>query len=143
MENENNIIFIDGFKIRIKAFYFIETYPNGLPSEKYIHKINKILSSPDYPLEWGIEHPAIINRNTIQYDSNGLLPKYTYTVWLQSDTSINDPLNQYEGSEIICNWFGQAMEPNIPVQQYVTQNLYKFSWLDKAKNIKPILVQKR
>lgn len=135
MEEVNNIIYIDGFKIRIKAFSFHETYANGVPSEKYLHKINKLLIKPDYPIEWGIDRHSIINRNTIVYDSMGLLPKYLYTVWLTSNDSINDPLKRYEGSEVICNWFGSSMQNNIPLPQYIIQNLYKFSWLNNAQNI--------
>jgi len=138
MEDENNILYLDGYQIYIKAFNFVETYINGLPkTTETLNTFNQLLVYPDYPIEWGIDIPAVINRNTIQYDSNGLLPKYLYTVWLYSPRSINDPLDRYEGSQIICNWFGDSMEPSISVQQYIIQKLYKFSWLDKAQNIKP------
>lgn len=138
MEDKNNIIYLDGYQIFIKGFTFVETYINGLPkTTETLNTFNQLLVYPDYPIEWGIDIPAVINRNTIQYDSNGLLPKYLYTVWLYSPRSINDPLDRYEGSQIICNWFGDSMEPSISVQQYIIQKLYKFSWLDKAQNIKP------
>ncbi|MCZ8296200.1 MAG: hypothetical protein O9297_03155 [Flavobacterium sp.] len=138
MEDKNNIIYLDGYQIFIKGFTFVETYINGLPkTTETLNTFNQLLVYPDYLIEWGIDIPAVINRNTIQYDSNGLLPKYLYQVWLYSPRSINDPLDRYEGSQIICNWFGDSMEPSISVQQYIIQKLYKFSWLNKAQNIKP------
>ncbi|MCZ8167867.1 hypothetical protein [Flavobacterium sp.] len=143
MEDENYILYIDGYKIRIKGFTFAETYATGLPpSKESLNHYNKLLIEPDYPIEWGLNIPSVINRNTIQYDSYGLLPKYIYTVWLYSPKSINDPLGNYEGSQIICHWFGGSMEPNIPIQQYIIQKLYKFSWLDKAQNIKPFITKR-
>jgi len=142
MENENNTIFIDGFNIRIKAFMFRETYASGLPLKENLHEINKLLAKPDYPLEWGLDITSVVNRNSIKHDTNGLLPKYLYTVWLDSDESINDPLNQYDGSHVICNWFGSAMPVNIPPQQFITQCLINFSWLSYANNKKPIIIKR-
>lgn len=138
MEDKNNIIYLDGYQIFIKGFTFVETYANNIPTDtKTLNSLNKLLIYPSNPLEWGYDIPAVINRNSLHFDSNGLLPKYLYQVWLYSPKSINDPMGKYEGSQLICNWFGDSMEPSISVQQYIIQKLYKFSWLDKAQNIIP------
>ena len=132
MKNET-IKLNSGHELTIRGIQIINTYDEILVGEPTLEDNVRIYSRLDVPANWYVRK-CVFSMKSFDLDKKKFLP-YTVYVWLESHKSVNDPKNQFDGSELVIIGTFDSIN-NFCVKELIEDVLIDFDWEKYAINIK-------
>jgi hypothetical protein len=131
---KNEIIKLNsGHELTIRGIQIINTYDEILVGEPTLEDNVRIYDRLDVPANWYVRK-CVFSMKSFDLDKKKFLP-YTVHVWLESHKSVNDPKNQFDGSELVIIGTIDSIN-NFCVKELIEDVLKDFDWEKYALNIK-------
>lgn len=121
-----------GHKLTIRGIQIINTYDEILVGEPTLEDNVRIYDRLDVPANWYVRK-CVYSVKSFNLEIKKFLP-YTVYVWLESHKSVNDPKNQFDGSELVIIGTIDSIN-NFCVKELIDDVLKDFDWEKYAMNI--------
>ena len=132
MKNET-IKLKSGHELTIRGIQILQTYSDILVGEPELEDNIRIYANLDVPANWNTRK-CVFSMKSFDLDKKKFLP-YTVYVWLESHKSVNDPKNEFDGSELVIIGTIDSIN-NFCVKELIEDVLKDFDWEKYAVNIK-------
>ena len=130
MKNET-IKLKSGHELTIRGIQILQTYSEILVGEPELEDNIRIYANLDVPANWYVRK-CVFSMKSFDLDKKKFLP-YTVYVWLESHKSVNDPKNQFDGSELVVIGTIDSIN-NFCVKELIEDVLKDFDWEKYALN---------
>jgi hypothetical protein len=132
MTTSENLKLENGLKLQIRAIQIVETYkeefilgePDTLDNIRVYNGIN-------CPKNWRTT-ACVFNKRDFNINQP-LFDPYTVAIWLRSNESVNDPIGEYDYSELVLVFTIESVI-DFSVQQVIQSKMKNFNWQDFAMN---------
>lgn len=130
--NDEVIRLKSGHELTIRGIQIINTYDEILLGEPSLEDNTRIYDRLDVPANWYVQK-CVISKKSFDLDKKKFLP-YTLYIWLESHKSVNDPKNQFDGSELVIIDTIKDLF-SFSVEMLIDDVLKDFDWEKYAMNI--------
>lgn len=122
-----------GHELIIKGIQIMETYGKILVGEPTLEDNIRIYDRLDVPANWYVRK-CVFSTKSFDLDKKKFLP-YTLYIWLESHKSVNDPENEFDGSELVIIGTVKSII-NFSVSELIEEVVKDFDWEKYAFNFK-------
>lgn len=122
-----------GHELTVKGIQIQQTYGEILVGEPTLEDNIRIYDRLDVPANWHVRK-CVFSTKSFNLDKKKFLP-YTLYIWLESRKSVNDPENEFDGSELVIIGTVKSII-NFSVSELIEEVIIDFDWEKYAINFK-------
>jgi hypothetical protein len=120
-----------GHELTINGIQIKKTYNEILVGEPSLEDNVRIYNRLDVPSDWYLRK-CVFSKKSFDLDKKRFEP-YTLWVWVESNKSVNDPKNKFDGSELVIIGTVDSMI-DFSVKELVENVIKDFDWEKYASN---------
>lgn len=120
-----------GHELTINGIQIQKTYNEILVGEPSLEDNVRIYNSLDVPVNWYVRK-CVFSKKNFDLEKKRYEP-YTLYVWVESNKSVNDPTNEFDGSELVIIGTVDSMI-DFSVKELVEEIIKDFEWDKYASN---------
>jgi hypothetical protein len=132
MKTKDSLKLESGFEIQIRAIQIVETYKEefilGEPDE---YDNIRVYNGINCPKNWRLNQ-CVLYKHDFNLKQSKFSP-YTVAVWLRSNESVNDPIGEFDFSEVALIFTIDSII-DFNVQKQLQMKLRNFNWQSYAMN---------